>query len=115
LILECSLKTQFPLLFELATDQDITVDKVIGYNRYYLFFRKVLNGNLRIQLNELYSLLSTIRVNNIDDTLVSRWKSNDIFSTHTLYVWLELREYIELSMPKSEIPHFLLKYKFSYG
>jgi hypothetical protein len=47
-ILGCSLKTQFPLLLELATGQDITVDKVIKYNRYYLFLRRVINGTLKI-------------------------------------------------------------------
>jgi hypothetical protein len=70
MVLECYLKTQFPLLFDLATDQHIAVDKVIEYNRYYLFFRRNLNSTLQIQLNELYSILSTIRLNNLDDTLV---------------------------------------------
>jgi hypothetical protein len=64
--LKYSQKTYFSLLFELTTDQNITVDKVIRYNRYYLFFRRNLSPSLQIQLNELYNLLSTIILNNMD-------------------------------------------------
>jgi hypothetical protein len=46
------------MLFEIVLDPNITVDKVIGFNRYYLYFRRSITGILRDQLNELYSKLS---------------------------------------------------------
>jgi hypothetical protein len=43
------LKIQYPLLFELAIDIEITVDQVIGYNRFYLFFTRNISSPLRIE------------------------------------------------------------------
>jgi zinc-binding in reverse transcriptase len=94
--LKYSQKTYFSLLFELTTDQNITVDKVIRYNRYYLFFRRNLSPSLQIQLNELYSLLSTIRLNNMEDTLIWRWNLDGSFSTHSLYTWLDFGGVIQV-------------------
>jgi hypothetical protein len=44
---ECSLNIQYPLLYEITTDQNISVAQVIGYNRYYLSFSRSLNDTLR--------------------------------------------------------------------
>jgi hypothetical protein len=57
------------------------VDKVLGHNRYYLFFRRSISGHLRDQLNELYCLLSRVSLNSGKDEIVWRWKRDGIFST----------------------------------
>lgn len=53
-------KVQFPLLYELAIDPNITVNKVIGYNRFYLVFRRQLTGILKDQLNVLLLIISLV-------------------------------------------------------
>jgi hypothetical protein len=60
---DCSLNIQYPLLFEISMDPNITVARVIGYNRYYLSFTSSLTDTLRKQLLELYTKLSTISLN----------------------------------------------------
>jgi hypothetical protein len=57
---ECSLMTQYPLLYELSTNKDITVSYVIGINIFYLSFNRTLNYILSDQLQNLYQSLSNI-------------------------------------------------------
>jgi hypothetical protein len=51
---------------------NVTVDKVLGHNRFYLFFRRLISGQLRDQLNELYCLLSRVSLNTHKDEIVWR-------------------------------------------
>jgi hypothetical protein len=69
-IMECSLATQYSLLYELVIDPNVTVDYVYGYNRYYLFFRRTIIDILRIKLNELYNLLNKVSLSNTEDTII---------------------------------------------
>jgi hypothetical protein len=71
-LFECSLKTQYPILFDLILDPNITVDRVLQYNKFYLFFRRPINGPLRNQLNELYSRLSQVSLNIQEDEIIWR-------------------------------------------
>jgi hypothetical protein len=77
------------MLFEISLDPNITVNKVIGFNRYYLHFRRSIIGILRDQLNELYFKLSQINISGEEDGIIWRWKCDGCFSTHSLYTWLE--------------------------
>jgi hypothetical protein len=45
-------------------------DKALCYNRYYLFFPRSIARTLRVQLNELYTRLSQISVNVLEDMLI---------------------------------------------
>jgi hypothetical protein len=77
------------MLFEIAFDPNIIVDNVIGFNRYYLHFRRLITDILRDQLNELYSKLSQITISTEEDGIIWRWKSDGCFSIHSLYILLE--------------------------
>jgi hypothetical protein len=68
----------------MTLDSNVTIDKVLGYNKFYLFFRIPISGLLRDQLNELYSLLSKVNLDTLEDEIVWRWKIDEIFSTHSL-------------------------------
>jgi hypothetical protein len=39
--------TEYQLLFDISTQSDITVDGVLEYNKFYLFFTKLVNDILR--------------------------------------------------------------------
>jgi hypothetical protein len=69
---DCSLNTQYPFLFEISMDPNITVAQVIGYNRYYLSFTRSLNDTLRKQLMELYTSISAICLNTQEDSYIWR-------------------------------------------
>jgi hypothetical protein len=45
---------------------------VIGFNRFYLHFRRAIIGTLRIQLNNLYLKLSQITLTIYEDTIIWR-------------------------------------------
>jgi hypothetical protein len=83
------LKIQYPLLFELANNTEITVEQVIGYNIFYLFLRRTISSSLRTQLTELYTKLSVITLSSDKDKILWRWNVDYNFSTHLLYIWLE--------------------------
>jgi hypothetical protein len=80
--------TQYPLLYELSTNKDITISHVLGINRFYLSFNRTLNLTLSIQLHTLYQSLSNIILNHNQDQIIWRWKSNRIFTTKSCYEWL---------------------------
>jgi hypothetical protein len=69
---DCSLNIQYPFLFEISMEPNITVAQVIGYNRYYLSFTRSLTDTLRKQLMELYTKLSTISLNTQEDSYIWR-------------------------------------------
>jgi hypothetical protein len=79
---DCSLNTQYPFLFEISMDPNITVAQVIGYNRYYLSFTRSLNDTLRKQLMELYTSISAICLNTQEDSYIWRWNNKGIHVTH---------------------------------
>jgi hypothetical protein len=88
-IKECSLKKYYTLLYETTTNKDITVDRVIGYNRFYLNFNRSLNVVLAQQLESLYIQLSTITLNTEVDIITWRWSNNGLFSVKSYYHWLD--------------------------
>jgi hypothetical protein len=76
------------MLYELASNKNIILAQIIGYNRYYLTLSRSLNATLHEQLLSLYSSLSDVTLNTMDDLIIWRWSSNDIFSTNSCYIWL---------------------------
>jgi hypothetical protein len=88
-ILDCALKSHFPLLFEMASNQEITVAEVIGFNRYYLLFNSNLNVILRHQLTFLYTLIINVNITTSSDVSLWRWCNNGLFSVHSCYYWLD--------------------------
>jgi hypothetical protein len=78
-LLECSLKTRYPLLYDLATEKIITVAR---YNQLYLFFNRSLDIILNRKLHSLYHSLSETTLSTLHDQLV--WRS--------CYEWLEFGE-----------------------
>jgi zinc-binding in reverse transcriptase len=85
-----ALQSQFPLLFDIATYQNITVSQVIGYNRFYLNFTRGFNTTLRDQLHNLYSQLENISLDDNEDSIIWRWSVTEVFTTtHSCYTWLE--------------------------
>jgi hypothetical protein len=79
------------MLYDLALNQNATVAHIIGHNRYYLIFNKPLSEILRQQLHGLYTQLSSISLNNTEDTIVWRWCTKGLFSTNSCYSWLNFR------------------------
>jgi hypothetical protein len=67
---DCSLKYHPPMLFDLASNKNVTLAQVIEYNKLYLNINRPLNDILRQQLNSLYNTLSTIVLNTTKDTYV---------------------------------------------
>jgi hypothetical protein len=67
---EYSLKVSYPLLFEIALDSDVIIDKVLGYNKCYLLFRRSITGTSRIQLNNLYFKLSRVNLTTHEDEII---------------------------------------------
>jgi zinc-binding in reverse transcriptase len=88
---ECSLRTQYSLLYELTANKDITIAYVIEINIFYLSFTRTLNSTLSDQLHNLYQSLSNIILNQNQDQIIWRWNSNGSFSTKSCYEWLEYR------------------------
>jgi zinc-binding in reverse transcriptase len=86
---KCSLKDYYPLLYEIVINKDITVDKVIGYNRFYLYFNRPLNVVLAQQLESLYIKLSNITLTIGIDDIKWRWSNNELFSVKSCYHWLD--------------------------
>jgi hypothetical protein len=58
------------MLFDLASNKNVTLAQVIEYNKLYLNINRPLNDILRQQLNSLYNTLSTIVLNTTKDTYV---------------------------------------------
>jgi hypothetical protein len=85
---ECSLKSHYPLLYDIASNKDIIVNQAIGYNKFYITFNRPLNIILQ-QLNLLYSQLTDITLTNSDDIIRWRWTNNGLFSTSSCYNWLD--------------------------
>lgn len=75
-------------LFAIACDPNITVNKVIWFNRFYLAFRGQLIGSLKDQLNDLLHRISNITLTNHFDKIIWRWKNSGLFSVHLFYSWL---------------------------
>jgi hypothetical protein len=82
---ECSLRTQYSLLYELTANKDITIAYVIEINIFYLSFTRTLNSTLSDQLHNLYQSLSNIILNQNQDQIIWRWNSNGSFSTKLCY------------------------------
>jgi len=73
---ECSLKSYYPLLYDIASNKDITINQAIGYNIFYITFNRPLNITLQQQLNLLYSQLKDITLINSSDIIRWRWINN---------------------------------------
>jgi hypothetical protein len=85
----CSIQAFYPSLYDIASDKNITMDKVIGFNRYYLTFNRPLNNILYQQLHALYIQLSHISLTMESDSIKWRWNTNGLFSIKSCYTWLD--------------------------
>jgi zinc-binding in reverse transcriptase len=88
-ITECNLQTLFPLLYDLASNKDVTISQIIGYNRFYLSFTRTLNNALSQQLQSLYTLLSSVALNHNTNIIIWRWSTSGLFSVRSCYNWLD--------------------------
>jgi hypothetical protein len=84
-ITKVSLKDYYPLLYEIEIIKDIIVDRIIGYNRFYLNFNRPLNVALAQQLESLYIQLTVITLNTELYSIRWRWSSNGLFSVRSCY------------------------------
>jgi hypothetical protein len=103
------------LVYELTSDKNIKVSQVIGYNRYYLNFNRIINNTLREQLHSLNQLLAIITLVMEDDLPVRSWNSNRIFTTHTCYAWLEYGGIFNEPFKITLTAYISLKIKICYG
>jgi zinc-binding in reverse transcriptase len=65
------------------------VAEVIGYNRFYLSFNRILNPTLREQLQSLCNMSSSVSLDPSEDLILWRLSASGLFSTHSYYNWLE--------------------------
>jgi hypothetical protein len=63
------IKTQYRLIYELASNKEITVSQVIEYKRFYLSFNRSLDFVLSNQLHILYISISSIILNDQKDQI----------------------------------------------
>jgi hypothetical protein len=64
------LSVQFPALFDLAYDKDISVNTVLVSNFETLSFRRRIIGNLRVLLDELMICCNHVSLSDHDDRIV---------------------------------------------
>lgn len=86
---DCSLYCLYPNLFQIASNQTLTVDETFSSNStLILSFNRQLTG---ITLTEWYSLRRSITFTyNIGPDLISwKWTTHCLFTVHSLYKWLE--------------------------
>jgi zinc-binding in reverse transcriptase len=110
-ISECTLSSQYPMLYELTSNKTATAAQIIRYNRYYLIFTRPLNDILHEQLIKLHSSLSEITLNTSDDLILWRWSSNFLFSTNSCYNWLNYEGMVNQQFQSFWIIHIPLKIK----
>jgi hypothetical protein len=100
-LLECSLQTQYTLLYELSSNKDIKVSQAIGFNRFYLSFNRILDSVLSSKLYSLYQSLAEITFNHNQDELIWRWNSTGLFTTKSCYEFIEYRGVSEFTYQKT--------------
>jgi hypothetical protein len=64
------LSVQFPVLFDLSYDKDITVNDVMASNFEVLTFRRRIVGNLRVLMDELVSCCNHVFLSDQEDRIV---------------------------------------------
>jgi hypothetical protein len=79
---EYAFSSQYPILYELASNKDAIVAQIVGHDRFYLIFDRPLDSILHAQLINLYRDLSNVILNHEKDIAIWRWNSNGLFSTH---------------------------------
>jgi hypothetical protein len=107
----CSLDTQYPLLYEIASNKNLTVSHAIDYNRFYLTFTRSLSNTLQKQLISLYSSLSNIILNDQEDIIKWRWNTTCQFTTNLYYQLLKFGGLIDSSYKRTWSAHIPLKIK----
>lgn len=79
---------QFPVLFDLCQSQDCTV-KDASDAGFAIPFRRNLSGILLSQWNEIIDKVSTLIISSSPDSVQWGLGKNKIFSTRSMYTWLE--------------------------
>jgi hypothetical protein len=78
------LAVQFPILFDLAYDKDISVNKVLDSNFEALSFRKRIIGNLSVLFEDLLGCCNNFSLSDQGDRIV--WcLDKKGFSVNSLY------------------------------
>jgi hypothetical protein len=81
---DCPLAVKFPVLFDLALDKDISVNRVLTSNFDALFFRRRMMGNLQVLYGELVDLCAHYNLSVQEDRV--RWCiGNKGFTVNSLY------------------------------
>lgn len=84
---EFHLESMFPPSFHIASDPNITVDKVLLINnRINLNFKRQLIDNLVLDWIEFKKLLSHCLRTRTEDSIKWRWSSSGSFSSNSLYI-----------------------------
>jgi hypothetical protein len=78
------LAVQFPILFDLAYDKDISVNKVLESNFDVLSFRRRIIGNLSVLFEEMLSCCNIFSLTDQDDRIVWGLDKKG-FSVNSLY------------------------------
>jgi hypothetical protein len=98
------LADQFPVLFDLAYDKDISVNTVLVSNFEALSFRRRIIGNLRVLLDELMICCNHVSLSDHEDKIV--WgRGRKGFSVNSLYkkkmmdqVSISLQVFVEIQV-----------------
>jgi hypothetical protein len=78
------LAVNFPILFDLALDKDVTVNKVLSSNFEALSFRRRMTGDLQVLYDDLVALCSNCTLTDQEDKL--KWGlGNKGFTVNSLY------------------------------
>jgi hypothetical protein len=108
---DCPLDTVYPLLYEIASNKNLTVSYVISYNIFYLTFTRLFDNTLQEELISLYSSLSNIILIDQEDNIKWRWNNTDKFTTNSCYQWLEFGGIVDPPYKRTWSAHIPLKIK----
>jgi hypothetical protein len=81
-------RDQFPTLYDLCQQKNCSIKHCVERN-FNILFRRRLRGDLLSQWNSMVELVKDIPLTNSDDWISWSLNKNGLFSTKSIYTWLE--------------------------
>jgi hypothetical protein len=94
-----SLAIMFWDLYYVCKQQDVTIKKVWDGNVLKLTFRRVFNQKMMDQWYQMEQIASSIRLLDVEDSLVWKLDSSGVYSSHSLYAVLNYHGVTPMFIP----------------
>jgi zinc-binding in reverse transcriptase len=108
---DCALSSHYYHLFQISTNQNITVFTTVASKGATLQFSKQLTGVFFYDFNSLCTVINHCQLQLEHDLFVWRWNSNGLFTTHSAYTWMMYRGVVDQNCTIWWALHVLLKIK----